>query len=80
MVDKSKYALLLFLLALFLSVAALEKDESITIKASVRVRSTGQNFTIHCKSKDDDLGVHTIWPNDVYTFEFHNNVWGTTHF
>ncbi|KAK4756371.1 hypothetical protein SAY87_006498 [Trapa incisa] len=79
MVDKSKYALLLLLLALFLSVAALEKDESITIKASVRVRSmlsSGQNFTIHCKSKDDD----TIWPNDVYTFEFHNNVWGTTLF
>ncbi|KAK4774764.1 hypothetical protein SAY86_009699 [Trapa natans] len=83
MVDKSKYALLLF--ALFLSVvAALEKKEdSITFKARVIVDNklpSGQNFTIHCKSKDDDLDVHTILPNDIYTFHFYNNFWGTTLF
>ncbi|KAK4774349.1 hypothetical protein SAY86_009284 [Trapa natans] len=84
MLDKNKYALFLLLLALFLSVAAaLEKDESITVKASVWVRNrlpSGQNVTIHCQSKDDDLGVHTILPNDIYNFEFHNNIWGTTLF
>ncbi|KAK4756388.1 hypothetical protein SAY87_006515 [Trapa incisa] len=47
---------------------------------SATVLPSGHSFTIHCKSKDDDLGAHTIWPNDVYTFEFHNNVWGTTLF
>ncbi|KAK4774749.1 hypothetical protein SAY86_009684 [Trapa natans] len=85
MVDKTKYALLLLLLALFLSVAAAleKKDESITVKASVWVDNklpSGQNFTIHCQSKDDDLGVHTILPNQNYTFHFHNNIWGTTLF
>ncbi|KAK4774877.1 hypothetical protein SAY86_009812 [Trapa natans] len=85
MIEKSKYALLLLLLALFLSVAAAleNEDNSMTVIARVVVVNklpSGQNFTIHCKSKDDDLDVHTILPNDIYTFHFHNNAWGTTLF
>lgn len=38
------------------------------------------NFTIHCKSKDDDLGPHVIGPYGHYSWEFKVNVWGTTLF
>ncbi|KAJ4836662.1 hypothetical protein Tsubulata_005523 [Turnera subulata] len=40
----------------------------------------GSDFTIHCKSKDDDLGSHVISAGKFYTWNFHVNVWGTTLF
>lgn len=38
------------------------------------------NFTIHCMSKDDDLGSHVIGPEDNYDWGFRSNIWGTTLF
>ncbi|KAE9608483.1 hypothetical protein Lalb_Chr08g0236161 [Lupinus albus] len=34
----------------------------------------GTNLTLHCKSKDDDLGVHYLNYQEEYTFSFHYNV------
>ncbi|CAL0314681.1 unnamed protein product [Lupinus luteus] len=31
-------------------------------------------LTLHCKSKDDDLGVHYLNHLDEYTFSFHYNI------
>lgn len=40
----------------------------------------GLNLTIHCKSKDDDLGVYTIGYNSYYYWKFRVNFFGRTLF
>ncbi|KAG5589226.1 hypothetical protein H5410_039740 [Solanum commersonii] len=37
-------------------------------------------LTVHCQSKDDDLGVRTLKPGDKFNFSFHENFLGTTRF
>jgi len=38
------------------------------------------NVTIHCKSKDNDLGVHLLRNGDSFGWEFNDNIFGTTLF
>ncbi|CAL0315363.1 unnamed protein product [Lupinus luteus] len=38
------------------------------------------NLTIHCKSKDDDLGIHVLPFNGRYQWQFKPNIFGTTLF
>ncbi|XP_015887503.2 S-protein homolog 3-like [Ziziphus jujuba] len=40
----------------------------------------GLNLTIHCKSKDDDLGVSTVAYNSYFYWKFRVNFLGTTLF
>ncbi|KAJ8759238.1 hypothetical protein K2173_006758 [Erythroxylum novogranatense] len=40
----------------------------------------GSSFTIHCKSKDDDLGSHVIEVGKSYEWKFRINFWSTTLF
>lgn len=35
---------------------------------------------LHCSSKDDDLGNHTLFRNQVESWRFRTNFWGTTLF
>lgn len=35
---------------------------------------------IHCKSKNDDLGIHYLMVGDVFQFHFKINIWYTTLF
>ncbi|KAJ0091862.1 hypothetical protein Patl1_26796 [Pistacia atlantica] len=35
---------------------------------------------IHCYSKDDDLGEHSLLMNDEFKFKFGRNVWTVTRF
>lgn len=42
----------------------------------------GKNLTMHCKSKDDDLGIQVLTPGATWMFKFHPNwfMWGQTLF
>ncbi|WCJ38182.1 Plant self-incompatibility protein S1 family [Euphorbia peplus] len=35
---------------------------------------------LHCKSKDDDLGIHKLSYNQSFTWKFRPNILGSTHF
>lgn len=54
---------------------------SLLPKTHVRIINTLEdrtNLTLHCKSKDDDLGVHVIGLFDFFEFSFRPNVFGRT--
>ena len=38
------------------------------------------NLTLHCKSRDNDLGVQFLRYEDTWGFSFHPNIFGTTQF
>ncbi|XWS13511.1 hypothetical protein CRYUN_Cryun36dG0043300 [Craigia yunnanensis] len=38
------------------------------------------DLTVHCKSKDDDLGNQVISYQNTWEFHFRPNVWGTTQY
>ena len=40
----------------------------------------GLDLTIHCKSKDDDLGVHALPKGGTFEFNFKPNFYATTQF
>ncbi|XP_042491178.1 S-protein homolog 5-like [Macadamia integrifolia] len=60
-----------------------EFSSVITVDATRHVRiinelGEGYVLTIHCKSKDDDLGVHDLSYQKYFEWGFHDNLWGTT--
>ncbi|KAK4756547.1 hypothetical protein SAY87_006674 [Trapa incisa] len=38
------------------------------------------NVSVHCKSKNDDLGIHVLGPHQGYGFQFHDSLLGNTLF
>ncbi|PIN25337.1 hypothetical protein CDL12_01920 [Handroanthus impetiginosus] len=60
-----------------------ERKFSIWAKTIVRVyNNLGKDIdlNLHCKSKDDDLGVHLLRNGDCFEWKFHPNIIGTTLF
>ncbi|KAL2335877.1 hypothetical protein Fmac_010323 [Flemingia macrophylla] len=52
-------------------------------KTHVRVTNTlegGLDLTVHCKSKDNDIGIQHLRPNGFFEFSFRPNYFGTTLF
>ncbi|KAF3457470.1 hypothetical protein FNV43_RR02128 [Rhamnella rubrinervis] len=41
---------------------------------------SGLTLTVHCKSKNSDLGAQVLPPNASWEFHFRPNFWGTTLF
>jgi hypothetical protein len=55
------------------------------LRTSVDLKITNQlgsglDLAIHCKSKDEDLGVHVVPFDGYYTLSFCSNAWGTTQY
>ncbi|EXC19888.1 hypothetical protein L484_017865 [Morus notabilis] len=51
------------------------------VEASIKNRlGSGKNMTVHCQSKDDDLGLRTVPYDDAFSWEFGVNAGGTTLF
>ncbi|KAL0432890.1 UNVERIFIED_CONTAM: S-protein5 [Sesamum latifolium] len=50
--------------------------ETVVVKNDI----SGENITIHCYSKDDDLGIHTLPYAANFTWYFHVSIGGTTKF
>ncbi|KAI3423366.1 uncharacterized protein J3R85_011102 [Psidium guajava] len=49
------------------------------VHVSVKNRlGSGKNVTLHCQSKDDDLGEQTVADGGQFEWDFNVNVWGTT--
>ncbi|XP_028760007.1 self-incompatibility protein S1-like [Neltuma alba] len=67
--------LMMMIISLFIPVTAGSKH--VRIKNSL---GSGKNMTLHCQSKDDDLGVHNIEDGDEFGWDFSDNVTGTTLF
>ncbi|KAK4774352.1 hypothetical protein SAY86_009287 [Trapa natans] len=72
---KNRYTLLLTPLFLLVKIALGQSKVYVEVYYNL---PSGHTFAIQCKSKDDNLGVHILAPNQVYSFHFGFNVIGTT--
>ncbi|OWM73851.1 S-protein homolog 5-like [Punica granatum] len=64
-------------------IADSQGDDNLGTKVMVEVNNSlpgDASFNIHCKSKDDDLGIHIIGVYQNYKFKFKVNFWATTLF
>ncbi|PKI31211.1 hypothetical protein CRG98_048399 [Punica granatum] len=71
------------LLVLVLCLVAADPLEAIFDHVKVTISNqlpNGAPFTIHCKSRDNDLGTHVIGAGQTYEFSFRINFPGTTLF
>ncbi|KAF8394199.1 hypothetical protein HHK36_020406 [Tetracentron sinense] len=71
-----------YLLILVLTLA-LSQSSVVLSKYHVHIGSDlgeGLELGIHCKSGDDDLGIHWLPYGTNFTWSFNINLWGTTLF
>ncbi|XP_010910063.2 self-incompatibility protein S1-like [Elaeis guineensis] len=56
-------------------------DEAVKVHVSILNRlGKGRSIDIHCQSKDNDLGLHTIPDGGEYGWDFSVNAFGSTLF
>ena len=71
-------AILLFCLLQATQVHAQRQKYKIVIANGLP--SDSPPLTAHCRSKDDDIGNHTLKVNEFFSWRFAMNFWGTTRF
>lgn len=71
--------LLVFLLALALAFGQSSSQEFLRWDVHVvNGLSSGNTLFLHCKSEDNDLGMHNLLVGAEFSWHFMPNVWGTT--
>lgn len=73
----------LFLAVVFLYYTSALCEGGILQKTTVTITNAlvpNTALTLHCKSKDDDLGVHVLQKGESFSFKFKVNFWKTTLF
>lgn len=79
--DSSSTLALSLLLMLFTNLHAVEESLLLPETTVTTInKMAGPVLSVHCKSKDDDLGAHILQPDGSYSFTFRPNVFGTTLF
>ncbi|XP_057731844.1 self-incompatibility protein S1-like [Arachis stenosperma] len=74
---KITYLVALLFLVIGLCTPIVVEAKHVSIKNRL---GSGKNMTLHCKSKDTDLGEHSIAYGDEFGWDFHDDVVGTTLF
>ncbi|CAH8302315.1 unnamed protein product [Eruca vesicaria subsp. sativa] len=81
MAKMKKLQVYVVVISLFIHLAAASRVEGIYAEKTVKIINRiggGLTLTLHCKSKNNDLGVHTLAPDTTWSFKFSPNVFGTT--
>ena len=80
--QKMSHSLSLSLLALFMIMSQLVISNAFLNRYTVHVINGLKNETLqaHCKSKDDDIGLHQIDVNEQFQWSFRVNFWDSTLF
>ncbi|KAL0694045.1 hypothetical protein Bca4012_061225 [Brassica carinata] len=78
-----KWHVFVVVISLFVHLEA-SRVENISEEKRVEITNTLGNgdstLTLHCKSKNDDLGVQTLAPGSTWSFNFKPAIFGTTLF
>ncbi|KAJ4833368.1 hypothetical protein Tsubulata_040576 [Turnera subulata] len=74
------HLLMLMLLSLLFITNMCDAGDEVEVEILNIITPEGKDVVIHCKSKDDDLGIKNLGPHQTFSFRFSPNVWGTTLF
>ncbi|WOG94708.1 hypothetical protein DCAR_0314005 [Daucus carota subsp. sativus] len=77
----SSISVLINILRIFLLLTTcMSSEQKIIMNITDRLPSNKPSLLLHCKSKDNDLGFHTLDLNQVYGWSFNMNIWSSTLF
>lgn len=85
----NNFSFFLFFLVIFhfsQSLIQADDEEKFVIRWKYKVHiingyaNNDNPLIIHCKSRDDDLGEHTLWMNNEFLFKFRKDFFVTTAF
>ncbi|KAG2334251.1 hypothetical protein Bca52824_005431 [Brassica carinata] len=78
-----KWQVYVVVIFLFVHLAASQVEKIFDREKTVEITNKlggGLKLTLHCKSKDDDLGVQTLAPDSTWSFKFSPAIFKVTQF